>query len=184
MRYQLRNGNDAQGVDQKPRRAEMHKKLAFDDIWVTNLAVPEPIEACVHSLIKRVVWEYASSPAIRSWDGDLTYQQLDQVSTRLAHRLICLGVKPRTTVALCFEKTWLTPVVMVALMKAGAVSISLDISQPKERLRAITAQISLSFILSSSSNEELAGQIGMAEVVIVDRKMLSEETTMTCSLPT
>lgn len=183
MRYQLRYGNGVQGVDQKPRGAEMQKKLAFDDIWAANLAVPEPIEACVHSLIKRVVWEFASSPAIRSWDGDLTYQQLDQVSTRLAHQLIDVGVKPRTNIALCFEKTWLTPVVMVALMKAGAASIALDISQPRERLRVTTAQFSPSFILSSSANEELARQLGIAEVVVVDRRMLSEGATMACSLP-
>ncbi|KFY86252.1 hypothetical protein V500_07755 [Pseudogymnoascus sp. VKM F-4518 (FW-2643)] len=183
MRYQLRYGNGVQGVDQKPRRAEMQKKLAFDDIWAANLAVPEPIEACVHSLIKRVVWEFASSPAICSWDGDLTYQQLDQVSTRLVHQLIDVGVKPRTNIALCFEKTWLTPVVMVALMKAGAASIALDITQPRERLRITTAQFFPSFILSSSANEELARQLGIAEVVVVDRRMLSEGATMACSLP-
>ncbi|OBT64153.1 Nonribosomal Peptide Synthase (NRPS) [Pseudogymnoascus sp. 23342-1-I1] len=183
MRYQPRYGNGVQEVAQKVRRAEMQKKLAFDDIWAANLAVPEPIEACVHSLIKRVVWEFASSPAIRSWDGDLTYQQLDQVSTRLAHQLIGVGVKPRTNIALCFEKTWLTPVVMVALMKAGAASIALDISQPRERLRVIADQISPSFILSSTSNEELARQLGVAEVVVVDRRMLSEEAAMACSLP-
>ncbi|OBT89052.1 hypothetical protein VE02_02019, partial [Pseudogymnoascus sp. 03VT05] len=184
MRYQPRYGNGVQEVDQKPRRAEMLKKLAFDDIWAANLAVPEPIEACVHSLIKRVVWEFSSSPAIRSWDGDLTYQQLDQVSTRLAYQLIGVGVKPRMNIALCFEKTWLTPVVMVALMKAGAASIAVDISQPREQLRVITAQISPSFILSSSANEDLARHLGKAEVVVVDRKMLSEETTVACSLPT
>ncbi|KFY79792.1 hypothetical protein V499_01225 [Pseudogymnoascus sp. VKM F-103] len=184
MRYQPLYGNGVQEVDQKPKRAEIHKKLAFDDIWAANLAVPEPIEACVHSLIKRVVWEFSSSPAIRSWDGDLTYQQLDQVSTKLAHQLIGVGVKPRTNIALYFEKTWLTPVVIVALMKAGAASIALDISQPRERLRAITAQISPSFILSSSANEELARELGMAEVVVVDRKMLSEETIIARSLPT
>ena len=66
MRYQPRYGNGMQGVDQKPRRAEMQKKLAFDDIWAANLAVPEPIEACVHSLIKRAVWEFASSPDRKS----------------------------------------------------------------------------------------------------------------------
>ncbi|KFY22082.1 hypothetical protein V493_06851 [Pseudogymnoascus sp. VKM F-4281 (FW-2241)] len=183
MRYQLRYGNGVQGVDRTPRRAEMQTKFAFDDIWASNLAVPEPIEACVHSLIKRVVWEFASSPAIRSWDGDLTYQQLDQVSTKLAHHLIAVGVKPRTNVAICFEKTWLTPVVIVALMKAGAASVALDTSQPRDRLRAMTAQISPSFILSSSANEELARQLGVTEVVVVDRRMLSEETSMACSLP-
>ncbi|KFY15664.1 hypothetical protein V492_01861 [Pseudogymnoascus sp. VKM F-4246] len=183
MRYQPRYAHGVQGVDQNPMRVETHKKITFDGIWAANLAVPEPIEACVHSLIKRVVWECASSPAIRSWDGELTYQQLDQVSTRLAHQLIGLGLKPRTNVALCFEKTWLAPVVMVALMKAGAASISLDISQPRERLQGIIAQILPSFILSSSANEELASQLGITEVVVVDRKMLSEETTIARLLP-
>ncbi|KFX97278.1 hypothetical protein V490_02860 [Pseudogymnoascus sp. VKM F-3557] len=184
MRYQLRNGNGREGVDKTPIKAEIQKVLAFDDIWAVNMSMPEPIEACVHSLIKRAVWEFASSPAICSWDGDLTYQQLDQVSTRLAHQLVGLGVKPRMKVALCFEKTWLTPVVMVALMKIGATTIALDISQSREQLRAVTAQVSASFIVSSSSNEELARQLGKAEVVVIDRRILSAETTTASLLPT
>ena len=43
--------------------------------------------------------------AIFAWDGDLIYGQLDNLSTRLAHHLLHLGVGPGTLVPLCFEKS-------------------------------------------------------------------------------
>jgi hypothetical protein len=89
MRDHISQANGTRGGDNEPRRAEMPRNVAPDNLWADNgTALLEPVEACVHSLIKRVVWERPSTPAICSWDGDLTYQQLDQVSSRLAHRLV------------------------------------------------------------------------------------------------
>lgn len=176
MRYQVDqapNGVCGKGSELRKLNAKKpHQQLPDLDIWARNLAVPEPVEACVHGLIKRTVWDRLSAPAICSWDGDLTYKQLDQSSSWLSHRLVSQGVGPGTVVLLCFEKSLLAPVAMLAVMKAGAASMALDVTQPEDRLRAMTAQVSATVILCSAANDPLAHRLGPGHVV-VDRELLS-----------
>lgn len=178
MRYQHPEApNGTWGVNHEAIKTEDADKHTLDDIWTVNSTVPEPVEACVHSLIKRTVWQHPSATAICSWDGDLTYKQLDQLSSRLAHQLVDLGVKPGTTVVLCFEKSLMAPVAILGVMKAGGSSVCLDVSQPSDQLFLITSQVSAPIFLSSPVNEELARHLGAGEVVIVDRELLSSSTT-------
>ncbi|KAM4065675.1 AMP-binding enzyme [Hirsutella rhossiliensis] len=144
-----------------------------DNVSVSSVVVPEPIEACVHSLFKRVAIERSSSPAICSWDGALTYGQLDLLSSRLACHLIGLGVKPGTMVILCFEKSLLAPVAVLGVAKAGGASISLDSSQSHDHLRAIIAQVPHPILLSSPGNSHLARQLVACDVMVLDDKLLS-----------
>ncbi|KAM5449084.1 NRPS cluster protein [Microsporum canis] len=175
MRYQLHQGGGSRGGNAaiNTHDAEWVKKLAFDSTWTWSPVVPEPVEACIHSLVKRVACEKPDAPAICSWDGDLTYLQLDQLSSRLAYQLVDAGVTPGSKVLLCFEKTCLAPVSMLAMMKAGGVSIALDIEQDHQHLRAIADQISAPIIISSSENERLARKLGKSKVIIVDHELLS-----------
>lgn len=145
----------------------------IDDADVSEAVVPEPIEACVQSLFKRVVIERPLSPAICSWDGTLTYAQLDLLSSRLALHLVGLGVKPGAMVILCFEKSLLAPVAVLGVAKAGGASISLDFSQSQDHLRAIIAQVPSPFLLSSPENAHLARQLVACDVLILDHELLS-----------
>ncbi|KAK2038150.1 acetyl-CoA synthetase-like protein, partial [Colletotrichum somersetense] len=134
-------------------------------IWAWNAAVPETVEACVHNnLFANHVRQQPYAPAICAWDGELTYGELDVLSTRLAHRLAALGARPGTIVPLCFEKSMWTPVAMLAVMKAGAASVAMDTTQPASRLRAIVQQTlshssHCQLILSSEANQGLAGDL-------------------------
>ncbi|POR38790.1 Nonribosomal peptide synthetase [Tolypocladium paradoxum] len=178
MRYQHpQASNGTSGVNREASKAEEASKYTLDDIWTANSTIPEPVEACVHSIIKRSVWQHPSAPAVCSWDGDLTYKQLDQLSSRMAHQLVDLGVKPGTKVILCFEKSLMAPVAMLGVMKAGGASIALDVTQPSAQLQLITTQVSAPVFLSSPVNDELVRQLGASEVVVVDREWLSSSTT-------
>ncbi|KAG8408240.1 putative NRPS-like protein biosynthetic cluster [Metarhizium acridum] len=92
------------------------------------------------------IWDWNTqrqpdAPAGCAWDGDWTYAELDEVSTRLADYLIDKGVKPDVIVPLCFEKSRWTPVAQLAVMKAGGASLAMDAAQPVERLRTIVQQV-------------------------------------------
>ncbi|ALF89652.1 Linear gramicidin synthase subunit D (plasmid) [Ralstonia solanacearum] len=50
----------------------------------------------------------------------LTYAQLNAQANRLAHRLIALGVRPDTRVALCMERSVEMLVGLVGIFKAAA----------------------------------------------------------------
>ncbi|KAK2037070.1 acetyl-CoA synthetase-like protein, partial [Colletotrichum somersetense] len=136
----------------------------LQQIWAWNAVVPETVEACVHDLFTQRARQQPDAPAICAWDGELTYSDLDAQSTRLAQRLARLGAGPGTIVPLCFEKSMWTPVAMLAVMKAGAASATMDTTQPASRLRAIVQQAlshssQCQLILSSEANQALAGEL-------------------------
>lgn len=143
------------------------------DIWRWNSGVPETVNACVHDMIDETTKKQLHAPAICAWDGEWTYSELDDLSTRLAHHLVGLGVGPEVAVPLCLEKSKWSPVAMMGVMKAGGASVALDGNQPEERLRTIINQIKPPVILSSAAHQELAGRLtnelaGLASVVTVD----------------
>jgi hypothetical protein len=75
----------------------------FEKLWKRNSKVPPAVEACVHEMIKHATNRQPEKQAIHSWDGQLTFRQLDELSTCLAHHLVDLGVSPGRIVPLCFE---------------------------------------------------------------------------------
>ncbi|KAI4219841.1 MAG: hypothetical protein L6R40_008708, partial [Gallowayella cf. fulva] len=65
-----------------------------EEIWDWNDAVPEAVDALVHQLIEQQVHIRPNSPAVCSWDGELTYGELNRLSSKLATHLVGLGVGP------------------------------------------------------------------------------------------
>lgn len=160
------------------------------DIWKWNAHTPPAIQTCVHELIAKKALQQPAAPAICAWDGKLTYGELHELSTRLAHRLVGLGVRRNTLVPLCSEKSLWTPVAQLAVMKAGAASVVLDVSQPAERLRTIVGQTDPVVILCSSSQRGLSSKLSMrpmTAVVTVDENTFSDigpDQELSRSLPT
>ncbi|KAG6008108.1 NRPS protein [Claviceps maximensis] len=140
----------------------------IEQIWSWNSALPETVEVLVHDMITETARRFPNSTAICAWDGNWSYQELDSVSSKLAYKLVGLGVCTGKIVPLCFEKSRWTPVAMLAVMKAGATSVSLDSSLPEERLRNIMQQVKPAIILSSSSNANLANRLTAGPVLLVD----------------
>ena len=63
----------------------------------------------------------------------LTYSELSRRSDILAHRLITCGVKPRDFVAVMLERTIAFPLAVIAIHKAGAAYVPIDLEYPEER---------------------------------------------------
>ncbi|KAI4225077.1 MAG: hypothetical protein L6R40_008392, partial [Gallowayella cf. fulva] len=121
------------------------------EIWDWNGTVPETVDACVHQLIEQRVHEQPNSPAVYSWDGELTYGKLEKVSSLLANCLKDLGVGVEVMVPLCFEKSMWTVVAMLAVMKAGGVCVALDPSHPKTRIQAVLRDVGATIVIASAS---------------------------------
>ncbi|KAL2826394.1 hypothetical protein BDW59DRAFT_160920 [Aspergillus cavernicola] len=80
------------------RKLAQHSPVARDSecasgsdlsaIWGWNATVPTAVQRCVHDIIAERAWQHPNAPAVAAWDGELDYQQLDQLSSRLAHYLV------------------------------------------------------------------------------------------------
>ena len=157
------------------------------DIWKMNEAVPETVDDCVHNIFARTVFNSPDAAAVCAWDGELTYSELDRLSTLLANHLITsdTAVKPGAIVPLYFEKSMWVPVAILAVMKAGAACVALDATLPASRLQSIIDQLSATVILSSKSCAKLAAEItGIPLVEVCENLHNLQLTQPTAKLPT
>ncbi|PYI12597.1 non-ribosomal peptide synthetase [Aspergillus sclerotiicarbonarius CBS 121057] len=142
-------------------------ELSCQKICEWNAVLPDRPMLCAHELIQQQALNLApSAPAICSWDGDLTHAQLDQRSTRLAHHLVGMGVKPEVFVALCFEKSAWAVVAQVAVLKAGGAFASLDPTHPESRLKGMVEDLGAQVILCSETHYKKASSICHSAVIV------------------
>ena len=64
----------------------------------------------------------------------LRYGELDRLANGLAHQLVSEGVVPGTRIGIAAERGFAQIVGMLAILKAGASYVPLDLKQPEERL--------------------------------------------------
>jgi non-ribosomal peptide synthetase component F len=77
------------------------------------------IDNTIHGTIAQSVARQPDAEAVCSWDGSLTYQELDERASRVASHLIELGVGAEVIVPLCFDKSKWNVVAMLGVLMAG-----------------------------------------------------------------
>lgn len=157
-------------------------------IWRWNVDVPPATNDCIHNLISEQVREQPHAPAICSWDGDFTYEEVDWHSTVLAHHLISLGLQTGDIVPLCFEKSRWTTVAVMAISKAGGAFVLMDPSQPLQRRQTMAAQVRATLIVTSKEQGPSGAETApTAQTVVVDEDTLlslaNSTTTPRSELP-
>jgi amino acid adenylation domain-containing protein/non-ribosomal peptide synthase protein (TIGR01720 family) len=158
--------------------AEMHyfSDRDMNQVLEWNSTQPKKIDACVHDVFAKQVSVQPHKQAICSWDGDFTYEELDDLSTRLAHHLAGFGVGPEVIVPLCFEKSAWTIVAMLAVLKAGGACVSLDPSHPMARLEGIVRDVGRSLILIATElRDRFSGFV--QNVLVIDQSYLNQLPT-------
>ncbi|GKZ24279.1 nonribosomal peptide synthase [Aspergillus brasiliensis] len=143
------------------------------DIWSWNAIVPEPHDVLVHDIFSQVAEQQPQALAISAWDGELTYRELDDLSSRLAFYLVHrLAVGPGILVPVYIEKSRWTPIAQLAVMKAGAATVLLDSTQPTERARTVTEVVKPKVVITSDANQVAAALLGVETLVVLDRKFI------------
>lgn len=127
----------------------------------------EPIEQCVHAAFEEQVERDPNALAITSWDGDLTYCELNELANKLSYVLIAAGVRPNTIVPLCFEKCLWVVVAQLAVLKAGAAVLTLDTTHPSERLHVMVECSKASVILAHPDRVHRLSQDTLASVQLI-----------------
>jgi amino acid adenylation domain-containing protein len=75
-----------------------------------------------------------AAPAIIANDRCLTYAELDEMSNRLANKLVAAGVTTNELVAVVMQKGWEQVVAVLGILKSGGAYLPIDASMPTERL--------------------------------------------------
>ena len=147
-------------------KVECMSEKEKEEVWEWNDTVPEAVDALMHQLIEEQVQIHPSLPAVCSWDGELTYGELNRLSSKLANHLVGLGVGLGHIVPLCFEKSMWTVVAMLAVMKTGGAFALLDGSHPRKRLEVMVGEIGAEIMLTSITHVELSHSLSKHVVVV------------------
>ncbi|KAI8308806.1 Apicidin F synthase [Colletotrichum sp. SAR11_59] len=125
----------------------------LQQLWKWNETCIAPVEECVHHFVERTMRDHPEKEAIFSWDGSLSYRELDDLSRNLAHHLKSLGIGPERIVPLCFEKSKWAVVAMLAVLRAGACFVMLDPTHPDARVLSIAEEVETEVLLCSPLTE-------------------------------
>ena len=129
----------------------------LDQIWGWNHLLPPTYDSCMHDIISDRAKRHPDKEAISSFDGSLTYGQVDRYSTFLAGLLKTeLGVALHDFVPVCFEKSRWTIVAVLAVMKSGAAMVLMDPTLPLARLQNMAEQVGAKVMVSSSKQNDLS----------------------------
>ncbi|RHZ65485.1 nonribosomal peptide synthase SidD [Aspergillus thermomutatus] len=146
----------------------------LDEIWRWNHNLPPTYNFCMHEMISEQARKFPDKEAIASWDGSLTYSQIDQYSTFAARSLKDMGVDLHDVLPVCFEKSRWTIVAVLAVMKAGATFVLMDPTLPLARLQNMAQQVGAKMMVSSRDQHDLATEIiPSAKVFVVEENAFS-----------
>ncbi|KAL3710784.1 hypothetical protein TMatcc_004581 [Talaromyces marneffei ATCC 18224] len=123
--------------------------------WNAEHPILEPSTSNIYELVQTVCQSHADQPAICSWDGQLTYRDLDLMTYRLATYLHSIGIKPNVVVALCFEKSLVATVVLLAVIRSGGAFVFMDPAHPARHKKHILSLAKPSLILHSPLQRNL-----------------------------
>ncbi|KAL4766170.1 nonribosomal peptide synthase Pes1 [Aspergillus foveolatus] len=107
------------------------------------------VNKCVHEIIRENAIMHPQAPAICSWDGEITYEEMFQLASSFAAYLVTCGVGPETLVPVCLGKSLWTMVTVLSVLLAGGAFVPLDPSHPTSRHKEILEEIEADMILCS-----------------------------------
>lgn len=149
-----------------------------------NLKPANIIPKCIHNIIHQdQCIPRPSAIAIDAWDiGTMSYRELDERSTRLASKLVSLGVQPQSFVPICFDKSGWTIIAMLAILKCGAAFVPLDFESPLLRLREIVGDVGAQVMVCGRNYESLCHSIPCSTLV-VERESTDRHAERLYTLP-
>ncbi|KAL8950907.1 MAG: hypothetical protein Q9222_003085 [Ikaeria aurantiellina] len=141
-------------------------ELDLNQCWKWNSGNSPTNARCVHEIIAGTARRQPDSIAMSAWDGEVTYKQLDDLSSIIASHLVSIGVQRNMIVPICFEKSMWVPIAFLSVVKAGAAGLLLDPAVPTLRLERMLSLVQPRLILSSVANAELSSSLVTNTLII------------------
>lgn len=144
------------------------------------------IEGLDKTYIQHFIEQVERTPgkiAVACGGQQLTYRELDDASSRMAHWLLSQGLQKENFVPVLFERSVDTLVAILAIFKAGGAFILLDATYPVNRLVAMIADISATILITKSEAcsgkpgfwQQVGSQTSVRSVLLVDELVAGDE---------
>jgi amino acid adenylation domain-containing protein len=153
----------------------------YDTTQIQNwrYPIPEGDQRCLHEAFTAQALARPKDIAISSWDGELTYAELEDLSNRLGYYLTTSkGIKPEVVVPLCFDKSIWSVVSMLAVLKAGGACVNLDVSHPLSRMQNIIQEVGAHIMLAGPTHHTKFNAC-IDTIIVIDKAFVYSLATYT-----
>jgi amino acid adenylation domain-containing protein len=128
----------------------------------------EETEQSIASRFEQIVRRFPSKTAVRTRNGELTYEGLSRRSNSVANTILKVCKHESETVALLFEHDLDMPVGVLGTLKAGKTYVPLDPSHPAERLAYLIGNSGASLLITNDLNIDLAEKLQTAGIRLIN----------------
>jgi amino acid adenylation domain-containing protein len=126
-----------------------------------------PRDATIHELFEQQAERTPDAIAVEDAEASLSYRELDRRANRLAREIRASGGTRGSLVAICLDRSVDLLVALVAILKAGAAYVPLDVTYPTERIRLMMDDIEASVVITCASFRERL-PASAASVIYID----------------
>jgi amino acid adenylation domain-containing protein len=128
-------------------------------------------DACIHELFESRARQSPEALALVWGEESLTYRELDDRASQIAHDLAAAGVRPEIPVALCVERSPEMVAALLGILKAGGCCVPLDPSYPIDRIALILEDSKAGVLVTTTSQRDrLPGDPGGLRRIYLDRE--------------
>ncbi|MEM1366468.1 MAG: amino acid adenylation domain-containing protein [Cyanobacteria bacterium P01_H01_bin.15] len=120
-------------------------------VELNNTATDYPRDKCLHELFEEQARKTPNTIAIEDHNQSITYQELDQQAEQLAAYLGSKGIAVESTVGLFLDRSLSMIIAVLAILKAGAAYVPLDLNYPAARIEYMLSNSEASQVLTTRS---------------------------------
>ncbi|KAL4933021.1 uncharacterized protein BDV17DRAFT_287381 [Aspergillus undulatus] len=143
------------------------------DLARWNQEPPTCVDRTIHDLINDQRLLQPNAPAVASWDGNLSYEELLDSAQGMAGHLSDLGIGPEVLVPVCMDKSVWIVVTIMSILIAGGAFVPLDPAHPISRHEEILEETGAKFILCTPKYfDRYTGKV--PSVLAVDRNTVQQ----------
>ena len=126
------------------------------------------------SLFKNQVRKNPNNIAVVYEDTKYTYQQVDELSTKIACHLLKEGIKKGDFVSILLSRSAYMPIAALGVMKSGAIYQPLDPTYPVERLNFMVKDCNASYVISEKKLENVLTEYKGKKFLVEDLSSLPD----------
>ncbi|WP_371514923.1 amino acid adenylation domain-containing protein, partial [Mycobacterium sp. 1164966.3] len=152
----------------------------WGNLAALNQPAPASASASIPELFAAQVARTPEAVALACAGRSLTYRELDEASSRLAHLLARHGARPGQCVALLSSRSAEAIVAIVAVLKTGAAYVPIDPALPATRVEFMVADAAP---VAAITTAELRSRLDGCDVLVIDVDDAAAQSQPTAALP-
>lgn len=142
-------------------------RIGYDNPKSDRAHLPLDGNATLHQLFETQAARSPNAIALTDGERSVTYQQLNAMANRVAHRLRAAGVEAETLVGICMDRSMDLIVGLLGILKAGGAYLPIDLDYPAERLAFMLKDAKAPLLLTHTAQKAELPSL-TAEIIAID----------------